>query len=232
MAWTLGIGLTVGVGLFLYWQLIIAEGVYLGQKVVTLLYDRVAPRYNDIKEFDEQEELRFLAWPLGRALGDAFDGILIDVATGTGRLPAAMLKMAGFQGVIIGVDHSRRMLAVARCSIPGLPLVVADAMHLPFPTGGAQTVTCLEALEFFPRPQAGLQELTRLLAPDGLLLTTNRIGWDAKLMPGRTWSPHKLRAVLAGLPLKNIAVTPWLNIYQQVWAQKKQMWMPDKDIRA
>jgi len=221
MAWALGIGLTIGVGLFLYWQLILAEGVYLGQKIVTLLYDRVAPRYNDIKEFDEQEEFRFLAWPLSRALGEDFDGILIDVATGTGRLPAAMSKVPGFQGVIIGVDHSRRMLAEARQSMPNLPLVVADAMRLPFPTGGAQAVTCLEALEFFPRPQAALRELTRLLAPDDLLLTTHRIGWDAKLMPGRTWSSDRLQAVLAGLPLKNITLTPWLNIYRQVWAQKK-----------
>jgi len=222
MAWVIGVALCIGLGLFLYWQLILAEGVYFGQKVVTLLYDRVAARYNDIKEFDGQEEFHFLAWPLSQSLGESFDGLLIDVATVTGRLPLALAALPDFRGTVIGVDHSRRMLAVARQSMPNLPLVVADAMRLPFPSGRMQAVTCLEALEFFPRPADGLAELTRLLSPGGLLLTTRRIGWDAKLMPGRTWSAQKLRAVLADLPLTHIRVMPWMNIYHQVWARKRK----------
>jgi hypothetical protein len=38
------------IGLLLYWQLILAEGAYLGAPLVALLYDWTAEHYNKIKE--------------------------------------------------------------------------------------------------------------------------------------------------------------------------------------
>lgn len=208
------------VGLLAYWQLIIAEGVYLGQKTVTLLYDRVAHKYNSIKAFDELDDPVWLGAPLARALGYNFRGIVLDVATGTGRLSAAMNQVPYFKGQVIGVDHSVKMLAIANQAVPDTPLVVADAMRLPFAAGSVGAVTCLEALEFFPDAQKSLREMTRVLATDGFLLTTNRIGWETRLMPGKTFTSDRLKAMLAQLPLTNIFTTPWLDIYEQVWARK------------
>ncbi len=207
--------------LFLYWQLIIAEGAYLGQKVVTFLYDRVAHKYNAIKEFDPNDDRLLLAYPLSRTLGPAFDGIVLDVATGTGRLPIALRQFSPFQGQVIGLDHSRKMMAVARQSLPTLPLIVADAMRLPFASSAIPAVTCLEALEFLPDPKSGLRELTRVLTPNGILFTTNRVGWETKFMPGKTWAKEELRAILQEMQLSDITISPWLNIYNQVWARKR-----------
>ncbi len=205
---------------FLYWQLIIAEGVYFGQKTVTFLYDRVAHKYNTIKEFNPAEDSLLLAYPLYHALPPNFNGIVLDVATGTGRLPNTLRQFSPFQGKVIGLDHSCKMMAVARQSLPDLPLIVADAMRLPIASNALPAVTCLEALEFLPDPQNGLRELTRVLLPGGVLLATQRIGWEAKLMPGKTWSKEELLAILQQLPLNNVSIRPWLNIYNQVWARK------------
>jgi ubiquinone/menaquinone biosynthesis C-methylase UbiE len=223
LIWWIAVGLAAMAALILYWQLVIAEGVYLGQKIVTLLYDRVAHKYNDIKEFDEQDEYRFVGLPLSRALGYNFQGILLDVATGTGRLPLTMRRMSWFQGKLVGLDHSAKMLAMARQTLPDLPLVLADAMKLPFAENSINAVTCLEALEFLPSPVDGLEELVRVLSPGGVLLTTNRIGWEAKLMPGKTWKSSQFRSVLEQMPLTDVFFTPWLTIYEQVWARKEEI---------
>jgi len=65
----------VGAGLALaalvaYWALVLSEGVYLGPRVVVWLYDRVAPRYDRIKNADPEDDARYLARPLLIALED------------------------------------------------------------------------------------------------------------------------------------------------------------------
>lgn len=209
MVWILGF-LVIGLAaLFVYWQIVITEGVYLGQKVVTLLYDRVAHEYDDIKEYSEIDELYFLGVPLSQALGDDFDGVILDVATGTGRVPAVMDHLPYFRGQVIGLDHSAKMLAVARQKMPDLPLVQADAMRLPFARDAVAAVTSLEALEFLPDPKGGIAEMTRVLMPGGVLLTTNRVGWEAKLMPGKALPTKRLVRILEAIPLVDISIRIW-----------------------
>ncbi|GAB4449541.1 MAG: hypothetical protein Kow0031_31990 [Anaerolineae bacterium] len=218
-------------GLFLYWQLIIAEGAYFGAKLVTLLYDWTAEKYNDIKEFDDGDEDFCLGRPLMARLYGRPDTTIVDVATGTGRVARVMLRQPNFEGRVFGVDRAARMLAVARRDTAQygdrVALVQADAMALPFKSNSAPVVTCLEALEFTPSPRRSLAELVRVLQPAddatparGWLLTTNRIGWEARLMPGKTWRRPQLEAVLQSLSLTRVEILPWQEIYDQVWAQK------------
>jgi SAM-dependent methyltransferase len=58
----------------------------------------------------------------------------------------------------------------------------------PSPPSQFAVVACLEALEFLPAPEAALIELLRVVQPGGLLVTTNRVGRDAALLPGRIFS--------------------------------------------
>jgi ubiquinone/menaquinone biosynthesis C-methylase UbiE len=220
------------IGLILYWQLVLAEGAYLGAPLVALLYDWTAERYNKIKEFDEVGEDFTLGLPLANRLYNQPEAAVLDVATGTGRLPLALLRQPVYHGQIIGLDRASKMLAVARRDIPAgyqkrVLLIQADAMALPFADNSLPLVTCLEALEFLPNPQKGLAELVRVLRPaapanpnSGWLLTTNRIGWEARLMPGKTWSRSQLEAILSQLPLRYITIQIWQTLYDQVWAQK------------
>jgi ubiquinone/menaquinone biosynthesis C-methylase UbiE len=223
MIWLVGAVVAAALGLFVYWTIIITEGVYLGQKVVTYLYDLAAHKYDKLKEYNEADEYCYLGVPLSEALGYNFHGVILDVATGTGRLPLAMTRLPEFGGQVIGLDHSAKMLAVARRHLPHLPLVQADAMHLPFVTNYFDAVTCLEAIEFTPKPEGCLGEMVRVLTSGGILLTTNRVGWETKFMPGKTWTKDQLQAILTSLPFDEFVITPWETIYDQVWA-RKQTW--------
>ncbi|MFQ5612830.1 MAG: class I SAM-dependent methyltransferase [Anaerolineae bacterium] len=209
----------------LYWLLILTEGAYLGPRVVILLYDLTAHRYNRLKEYDADEEDYFLGRPLAQALGEHPAPWVLDVATGTGRLPLTLLRQTGFEGQIVALDRSARMLAIARQDLAEhagrCRFLVADAEALPFADQCFSAVSCLEALEFLAHPQRGLRELIRVLQGRGWLLATNRIGWEAYLMPGKTWARDEVMASLSQLPLAEIAVRPWQVIYDIIWARKR-----------
>jgi ubiquinone/menaquinone biosynthesis C-methylase UbiE len=108
-----------------------------------------------------------------------------------------------------------------------ISLIRADAMALPFASNTFPAVTCMEALEFLPNPVAGLAELVRVLQPatpaqphGGWLLMTQRVGWEARLMPGKTWREEQLREILSCFPLQHVEIQIWQDIYNLVWAQK------------
>jgi SAM-dependent methyltransferase len=218
-----GIGLAL-LGLLAYWQLVIAEGTHLGPKVVTLLYDLSAQAYERIKQYDPGDEQWFLGLPLARALELIPAPLVLDVATGTGRLPRAVLRQPPFGGRVIGLDLSRRMLHQATKLTAQfadrLTYIWQDARNLPFDDDTFDAVTCLEALEFTPNPHTVLAELVRVLRPGGVLLTTNRIGRDVKLLPGRTFPRDQFAEVLAQFPLEDIKVRPWQMDYDLAWAIK------------
>ena len=224
LALVLGLLGLVLVGLLLYWQLIIAEGAYLGSRVVTLMYDWSARIYERIKQYDAGDEQWFLGLPLARALALIPAPLVLDVATGTGRLPRAVLRQPAFDGRIIGLDLSRRMLreAVRRTAqfADRLTYIWQDAQDLPFDDDTFDAVSCLEALEFTPDPRKVLSELLRVLRPGGVLLVTNRVGRDAKLMPGKAFPRDAFPKLLREFPLEDIKVGPWQVDYDLAWAIK------------
>jgi ubiquinone/menaquinone biosynthesis C-methylase UbiE len=215
----IGITLVLIVGIA-YWQLVIAEGTYLGQHVVTWLYDLTAARYDRIKGFDEDFEALFLGQPLADLLLPQSDPLVLDVGTGTGRLPLALLGQRSFAGTIIGVDDSRPMLAKAREKIHQacVWLIWRNALSLPFIDAAFDVVACLEMLEFTPAPEQQLAEAVRVLRPGGVLVTTRRRGLDARLMPGKTYSKSEMQDVLSKLGMVNIGIEPWQLDYDLVWA--------------
>lgn len=209
---------------FLYWQFIVAEGAYLGRRVVAFLYDRSARLYDRIKQYDPDYETWFLGLPLSRAMQLHPDPLLLDVAAGTGRLARTLLQQTGFRGRMILLDASRNMLREAVHSTQSwaarLAYLWQNAACLPFPDATFDMVSCLEALEFMPEPLVVLQEMLRVLRPGGLLLLTNRIGKLARLMPGRTMSAEAFEAQLHALGLEMVRTQPWQEDYDLVWAVK------------
>ncbi|MFP4323733.1 MAG: class I SAM-dependent methyltransferase [Anaerolineales bacterium] len=212
---------------FLWWLINLTEGTYLGRRVVVWLYDISAWRYDNLKGFEPLLEQRYLAWPLMRHLGRNTAPLVLDVATGTGRVPRALLGAPGFNGRIVALDPSRRMLAQG---VPHLAedlaaervyLVQQPARPLPFPDDCFDLVTCLEALEFLPRPRAAVAEFVRVTRPGGLLLLTNRRGRDAKFMPGKAWPRERaLRIYQDEFGLQAVRWEPWQADYDLIWATK------------
>lgn len=220
--WVL-IGLVILAAL-LYWQLVIAEGSYLGPRIVTLLYDWAAPAYERIKQFEPELEQWYLGLPLAYALERIPAPFVLDVGTGTGRLPRALLFQPRFGGHVVGLDLSRRMLAYAahltRPYAGRVTLIWQDARFLPFPDDTFDAVTSLEMLEFTPHPRAVLAEMVRVLRPGGVLLVTNRVGREARFLPGRAFPRERFRALLGEFPLEEIRVQLWQVDYDLVWALK------------
>jgi SAM-dependent methyltransferase len=206
-----------------YWQLIIAEGTYLGPGVVARTYDWVAGRYDGIKQFRTRDEEQFVARPLLQALEGVQRPLVLDVATGTGRLPLALLR-SHYAGQIVALDLSRGMLRQARAKLAvygdQVSLVWQDARHLPFDDGSFDAVACLESLEFMPRPLETLAEMVRVLAPGGALMLTNRVGYEARLLPGRVIPREVFREELGRHGLRDVEVWRWQVNYDLARARK------------
>lgn len=227
MTWPamVAVGAAAGVGAAALWYLLIkTEGVYLGRRAVIWLYDAYAGRYDHIKQYDPVTEELYLAQPILQRLGLRAP-LVLDVATGTGRLPLALLEQPSFQGRIIALDLSRRMLAQAANKLSAFGdriwLMHHAAEALPFPNASFDLVTCLEALEFMMDARAVLRELVRVTRPGGLLVLTNRQGLDARLMPGHTF-PHEVfaRLLREELGLQDVELLPWQVDYRIVYARK------------
>lgn len=211
----------VAVLAFLVWWLVFeTEGVYLGRRVVIWLYDLYANRYDNIKEFQPEFEFFLLAQPIMNGVAPETSPLVLDVATGTGRLPLALFTHEMFDGLVIGIDLSRQMLSKAaeKMDDDRLALIQCPAEKLPFPDDTFDVVTCLEALEFVENRTAVIQEMARVLRPGGQLLTTLRI--NTRWMPGKVWSEDEFVKLLESSGLDSIEVEVWQVDYHKVWARK------------
>ncbi|MGF1505728.1 MAG: class I SAM-dependent methyltransferase [Chloroflexi bacterium] len=219
----IGVSLAALGGL-LYWQLVLAEGVYLGQGMVTLLYDRVAPRYDSIKGYDPQAEDLILGRPVATMLGHVGTPLILDVGTGTGRVIAAVMQQPDFQGHALGIDPSAPMLEKAweklRVYEPRVTLMRKTGDNLPFPDGAFDAIILVEMLEFTPSPAAQIAEAVRVLRPGGLVITSRRRGAGAAMMPGKVHSKAGFERMLTGAGLAEVRIFPWQVDYDLVWALK------------
>lgn len=234
MVWVLvgGILLILLVAALIYWLIVLTEGAYLGSRVVTWLYDWGAQTYDDVKEYDVGDEAYFLGQPLLRTLTQIRQPFILDVATGTGRLPLALLRRLEFNGHIVGLDSSRGMLREAyrkTARYGRVDLVHDEATRLPFVDQAFDAVTCIEALEFLPDRMAALREMVRVIKPGGWLLLTNRVGRDRWLLPGRAYGRARFEHLLANLGLVEIKTQPWQECYDLIWARKPGRLAPAKE---
>lgn len=218
------LGLAALLAFAVYWELVWAEGAHLGPRVVVWLYDVVAHRYDAIKKFDFDTETTGLGQPLVDALRTIPAPLVLDVAAGTGRVVRAVCAQSAFTGTVINVDLSTRMMVHGQSACAQwrerIQWACSPADALPFADHTFDAVTCLEALEFMPNPRAALAECVRVLKPGGVLVVTNRIGWERWLVVGKTFTRAGFLRLLTTLPLTQVRVVPWLVDYDLMWARK------------
>src|SRR3954452_8892946 len=97
---------------------------------------------------------------------------VLDVATGTGLVAAALIAQHGCS--VVGVDQSEEMLArararrrtdpsfAARCELPR-----GEAERLPFADGAFDALTFTYLLRYVDDPAAVLREMARVVKPGG-----------------------------------------------------------------
>jgi demethylmenaquinone methyltransferase/2-methoxy-6-polyprenyl-1,4-benzoquinol methylase len=99
------------------------------------------------------------------------DARALDLATGTGDIAFALAaRGAG----VIGLDITFRMIELARnkCGAGRTPsFLVGDMLALPFPSGSFDVVTTGYGLRNVPNLATAIDEIERVLAPGGQLLS-------------------------------------------------------------
>jgi len=131
------------------------------------MFDRIAGRYdllNTVLSAGTDAGWRRKA---ARATGLARDGSALDVACGSGKLAAALAKIAGDGGRVVGLDFSPQMLAIARRDHSSIEFIEGDALNLPFDDGSFDASTNAFGLRNLADPVQGLREMLRVVKPGG-----------------------------------------------------------------
>lgn len=210
----------------LYLEIYFYEGIHLGPRVQSWLYDQWAAQYDRDKQASQAQDAQMLARPLVEKLVQAQactpQTLVLDVATGTGRFPLALSNESAFTGHVIALDISREMLvrAAAKLDLHGerVTLVRCGALPLPFPNDTFEVVSCLEALELMPNMHEPLAELARVLRPGGILLTSR--GTEASGRVGKVCPADKFANLLRAAGFEQIEILPWWKVFDRVWARK------------
>ena len=101
------------------------------------------------------------------------DGTILDIGCGTGFW---LERYASSAATVIGVepDPSLVELAMERAQhLPNVTVTRGSAEHLPVPDGSADVVHARFAYFFGPGSERGLDEVARVLTPDGVLLVVD-----------------------------------------------------------
>jgi SAM-dependent methyltransferase len=110
----------------------------------------------------------------------AAGNLTLDLACGAG-LGLPILSQAGAR--VIGLDHDLTALSGARTSTARSDLAQVDGLQLPFAACAIDVVVSFETLEHVPDADRFLDEVVRVLRPDGTLIlsTPNRAFGPASL---------------------------------------------------
>jgi len=97
------------------------------------------------------------------------DDRVLDVACGTGDI---LLRARHRARLVVGLDVTVKMLVhAATKAAPPPHLVAGDMQELPFPSSSFTVVTAGYGLRNVPRIEQAIEEIARVLAPDGRLLS-------------------------------------------------------------
>ncbi len=142
-------------------------------------FGRYAASYVTSRTHSGGEDLRRLA----DLVGQHPSWVALDIATGGGH---TALAVAPRVAKVVATDLAAPMLEAARHFIlgnhfpDGRPITnvefrLADAEDLPFSAGSFDLVTCRIAAHHFPDPPRFLEEVRRVLRPDGLFLFQDQV---------------------------------------------------------
>ena len=141
---------------------------------VQKMFDDISPKYDFLNHF-----LSFgidFIWrrKLVAMLSVTHPRRILDVATGTGDVAIAMIKLKPEQ--IVGIDISDKMLDIARRKITekGLQNIISfkqsDAERIPFSDGSFDAVTVAFGVRNYENLRKGLSEMKRVLRPGGIMM--------------------------------------------------------------
>lgn len=225
LLWLLGLLAALAL---LYWLIVVGEGTYLGPVAVRFIYQRGARIYDDVRAHVTAGDEALLLPALRDALAGRAQARVLDVATGTGRVPLLLGRQPWFAGTLCALDLSPAMLDRARAKLAAAGLAdrvvlrEGGASRLPWPDASFDLVTSLEALEFFPRPRRALAEMARTLSPGGTLIVSKYPDAWARALPLKGLTRRRMARLLARLGLGEIAFRDWQPGHYELVIATKQ----------
>ncbi|NTU68102.1 MAG: bifunctional demethylmenaquinone methyltransferase/2-methoxy-6-polyprenyl-1,4-benzoquinol methylase UbiE [Chlorobiaceae bacterium] len=136
------------------------------------MFDEVAPTYdflNHLLSLGIDNYWRAAASARARKLlARVREPKILDVATGTGDLAAAMAKIPGAK--VTGFDLSPEMLAIARKKYPAITFLEGCAEKLPFEAASFNAVSAGFGVRNFENLEQGMREFVRVLKTGGCAL--------------------------------------------------------------
>jgi demethylmenaquinone methyltransferase/2-methoxy-6-polyprenyl-1,4-benzoquinol methylase len=137
------------------------------------MFSTIAPRYDLLNHVLSCNVDRYWWWRTARRFRHIVrrrGAAVLDLCCGTGDMTLALYRQAGGEGAtIVGADFAHPMLCRARQKSAGLPLewVEADALQMPFADGRFNLVTSAFGFRNLANYDAGLREISRVLASEG-----------------------------------------------------------------
>lgn len=154
------------------------------------VFDRAAPSYDRVGDSYHDD--------FGARLVDAAairPGMsVLDVACGRGAVLLPAAERVGPAGRVVGVDLSPKMVNQARDAVgaagfdPRVDVRVMDAEYLELDANSFDVVLCAFGVFFFPHPEQAAAEMTRVVAPGGVVGLSSwadedeRWAWDDGLL--------------------------------------------------
>jgi SAM-dependent methyltransferase len=137
-------------------------------------------------------------------------------------LEQAAAKISDLNASTVSIDATRLdpPLTTSRGAFGSarVELLRHQSMPLPFPDAAFDAVCCLEVLELLPDAQAALNEMSRLLRPGGVLLTSR--GTEESGRKAKVKSKAELTSLMEGSGFENIQITKWWKLFDRVLARK------------
>jgi demethylmenaquinone methyltransferase/2-methoxy-6-polyprenyl-1,4-benzoquinol methylase len=165
-------------------------------QTVRRVFDSVAERYDVMNDLMSLGLHRlWKSFTISVARPRAGERVL-DIATGSGDLAAALARRVLPGGEVWITDINRRMLERGRDRLLDLgltlPAAQCDAERLPFPPGYFDCVTVGFGLRNMTRKDAALREMARVLKPGGRLVVLEFSKVWKPLEPAYDWYSFKV----------------------------------------
>lgn len=222
MIWLIVVAALVVIGFILDREIYFYEGVHFGPRLQAWLYDRWSRKYDEGKRASQLLDDEMLAQPLLSVLKAVPQPLVLDFATGTGRMSLALLSRAEFEGHVIALDLSQGMLEHAALKLSPylnrIEFLRHSSLPLPFPDAAFDVVCALEVLELFPNMDGPLAEFRRVLRPGGILLSSR--GTEESGRKAKVKSAVALTSLLEKHGFEKIQITKWWKLFDRVLAEK------------
>lgn len=114
---------------------------------------------------------------------------ILDAGCARGRF---LRRLASSGAELFGVDLTEDFLQSARRNVPEAAVAGGSLSRLPFRDASFDAVFCIEVLEHLPDTALALDEMARVLRPDGTLLVIdkNMMGLNPRNgLPSAVWKP-------------------------------------------